>query len=76
MQAADTLMTASVGSTIFGSSRSSTRMSPGAYMTTPRMVSLLTAPLGEAFVGDSHVRVPRTAAVIPVPTARRADGML
>ena len=43
MQVAVRRMTASVGSTIFGSSRSSTRTSPGACMTTPRMTSVLQA---------------------------------
>ena len=38
MQVAASLMIASVGSTIVGRSVSSTRTSPGAYMTTARMV--------------------------------------
>src|SRR5690349_15583920 len=38
MQDPDSLMIASVGSTIVGFSRSSTRTSPGAYMMTPRIV--------------------------------------
>src|SRR5215217_3354516 len=42
-------MTASVGSTILGSSRSSTRTSPGAYSTAPRMrFSLLLTRSGPA----------------------------
>src|SRR4051812_43200454 len=38
MHVADNRMMASVGSTIFGSSRSSTRTSPGPCITTPRMI--------------------------------------
>jgi len=41
MQVADSLMMASVGFWIAGSGRSSTRTSPGAYMTAPRMQQLL-----------------------------------
>src|SRR5690348_24491 len=41
MQVAASLMIASVGSMIFGSSRSSTRTSPAEYMTTPRIWLLL-----------------------------------
>src|SRR3954453_18825940 len=41
MQVADRRITASVGSTIRGSGRSSTRTSPGAYITAPRITSSL-----------------------------------
>ena len=52
MQVADRRMMASVGSMIRGSSRSSTRTSPGACMTTPRMAD---APLRcSGFAGDSR----------------------
>src|SRR4051812_7530392 len=39
-QAADSRMSASVGARIRGSSRSSTRTSPGAWSTTPRMLDV------------------------------------
>src|SRR5215204_3615384 len=48
MQVADNRMIASVGSMILGSSRSSTRTSPGPYITTPRIVR---APSGLWFGG-------------------------
>src|SRR6476469_3126494 len=61
MQVADSRMTASVGSRTAGSGRSSTRTSPGAYMTTPRMELLPAAGRSvepgyvvRAFVGSSQ----------------------
>src|SRR6476661_199439 len=61
MQVADSRMTASVGSRTAGSGRSSTRTSPGAYMTTPRMELLPSAgrsvepgDVVRAFVGSSQ----------------------
>src|SRR5436190_1745724 len=41
MHVADSVMTASVGSRIFGSSRSTTRTSPAEYITTPRTSHVL-----------------------------------
>src|SRR5919106_1899978 len=41
MHVADSLMIASVGSMIFGSSRFTTRTSPGEYITTPRTYHVL-----------------------------------
>ena len=62
-------MIASVGSMIFGSSRSSTRTSPGAYMTTPRIAA---APLRRLVAPRSRCgpRGPTTSSQ-PAGSARR-----
>src|SRR5581483_8499511 len=49
-------MTASVGLMMVGSSRSSTRMSPGACRTAPRMVFLLGVDVGGSVLGESENR--------------------
>src|ERR671919_1153341 len=64
-------MIASVGSTILGSSRSSTRTSPGAYITAPRMWLLsfilwcrCTAPGGAQQSQHQHRDVPDTTTFV------------
>src|SRR5918992_4832603 len=59
-QAADTRMIASVGSTIRGSSRSSTRTSPGPYITAPRITFSLAFVM--ALYGNNYPRVMRDPA--------------
>src|SRR5581483_5859368 len=55
MQVADRRMIASVGSRIVGSSRSSTRTSPGPWRTAPRIVIVLSVALAaEDAPGDGH----------------------
>src|SRR5256885_16261682 len=55
MQVAESRMMASLGSTIFGSSRSSTRMSPGPCRTAPRISDVLSVALAaEDALGDGH----------------------
>src|SRR4051812_14944018 len=46
-------ITASVGSSILGVSRSSNRMSPGAYKTVPRMADLLLRSLPHSLMSGS-----------------------
>ena len=58
MQEAVRRRIASVGSTIVGTSRSSTRTSPGACMTTPRMVAVAASVVGGGVGGHVHHPAP------------------
>src|SRR3954447_1798952 len=71
-QAAETRMIASVGSTIAGASRSSTRTSPGPYITAPRStVSLVSCSAAVVCPSGRHARV--VVAQAPRQLAVRVD---